>query len=441
MMIGYEDALAATLAALEPLQPAEMAPLWELTGRVTAQDLFAQDDAPTADVSLKDGYAVQSAAVAQAAPDRPVPLRLAGQVAAGGVYAGQVGQGTTVRILSGAPLPAGTDAVLAEEFARREGEIILALADAAVGRNVARRGSELAAGQRIIPAGTVLRPAQIGLLAAAGYSEAPVVRRPRVGIVATGDEVVGLPDRTKRLKAGQVFASNLATIAAWCTHYGMPTSGTMAADDPVALTAALLDALAKNDAVITSGGAWSGEHDLVAGTLAGLGWRKVYHRVRLGPGKGAGFGIWQGKPVFILPGGPASNQMAFLQLALPGLHRLMGAPHPGLPLRPARLATAISGQRDWTQFVEGRFEWHDGELWFVPARAPSRLRSMADCECYVKIPEGTETLAAGALVFAQVLPDVPALQLTRPDDLLPLDPPAVRAGHAVGVIPAGRLAV
>ena len=423
MMIGYADALAATLAALEPLQPAEMAPLWELTGRVTAQDLFAQDDAPTADVSLKDGYAVQSAAVAQAAPDRPVPLRLAGQVAAGGVYAGQVSQNMTVRILSGAPLPAGADAVLAEEFARREGEIILALADAAVGRNVARRGSELAAGQRIIPAGTVLRPAQIGLLAAAGYSEAPVVRRPRVGIVATGDEVVGLglpaaapgslTYRARRLEAGQVFASNLATIAAWCRHYDMATSGTMAADDPAVLAAALLDALAKNDAVITSGGAWSGEHDLVAGTLAGLGWRKVYHRVRLGPGKGAGFGIWQGKPVFILPGGPASNQMAFLQLALPGLHRLMGRPYPGLPVRPARLATAISGQRDWTQFVEGRFEWHDGELWVVPVQGPSRLRSMANCEGYIKIPEGTETLDAGALVFVQVLPDVPALHLTR----------------------------
>ncbi|MGQ9490238.1 MAG: molybdopterin molybdotransferase MoeA [Anaerolineae bacterium] len=414
MMIGYEDALAATLAALEPLQPPEMAPLWELTGRVTAQDLFAQDDAPTADVSLKDGYAVRSADVAQAAPDHPVPLRLVGQVSAGEIYAGEVGQGMTVRILSGALLPAGTDAVLAEEFAQRTGEIILALADAAAGRNVARRGSELAAGQRILPAGTVLRPAQVGLLAAAGYNEVPVVRRPRVGIVATGDEVVGLPDRTKRLKAGQVFASNLATIAAWCTHYGIPTSGIMAADNPAALTTALLDALAKNDAVITSGGAWSGEHDLVAGTLDRLGWRKIYHRVRLGPGKGAGFGLWQGKPVFILPGGPASNQMAFLQLALPGLHRLMGRHPSGLPVCPARLAAAISGQRDWTQFVEGRFEWRNRELWIVPAQGPSRLRSMASCEGYIKIPEGTETLEAGAQVLVQVLPDVPARQPTRP---------------------------
>lgn len=419
MMIGYEDALAATLAALKPLQPAEMAPLWELTGRVTVQDLTAQDNAPTTDVSLKDGYAVQSADVAKAAPDHPVPLRLAGQVAAGGVFAGQVSPGTAVRILSGAPLPAGADAVLAEEFALRDGERVIALADAAAGRNVMRRGSELAAGQCIIPAGTVLRPAQVGLLAAAGYSEAPVVRRPRVGIVATGDEVVGLglPAATpgslsgtaRRLETGQVFASNLATVAAWCRHYGMATSGTVAADDPAILAAALLDALAENDAVITSGGAWSGEHDLVAGTLAELGWRKVYHRVRLGPGKGAGFGIWQGKPVFILPGGPASNQMAFLQLALPGLHRLMGYPHPGLPARPARLTAVVSGQQDWTQFVEGHFEWNNGKLWFSPGKGPNRLRSMANCEGYVKIPEGVETLEADALVLVQVLPGVPTL--------------------------------
>ncbi|MCX6031921.1 MAG: molybdopterin molybdenumtransferase MoeA, partial [Chloroflexi bacterium] len=257
VMIGYEDALAATLAALEPLQPAEMAPLWELADRVTAQDLIAQDDSPTTDVSLKDGYAVQSADVAQAAPDRPVPLHLAGEVAAGGNFAGQVSQGTAVRILSGAPLPAGADAVLAEEFAVRDGERVFALTDAAAGRNVMRRGSELAGGQCIIAAGTVLRPAQVGLLAAAGYSEAPVVRRPRVGIVATGDEVVGLgfpaaapgslPHRARRLEAGQVFASNLATVIVWCRHYGMETTGAVVADDPAALRAALLDALAQND--------------------------------------------------------------------------------------------------------------------------------------------------------------------------------------------------
>ena len=161
--------------------------------------------------------------------------------------------------------------------------------------------------------------------------------------------------------------------------------------------------------MLTSGGAWTSERDLVAGILDELGWRKIYHRVRLGPGKGAGFGLWQGKPVFILPGGPASNQMAFLQLALPGLHRLMGHPHPGLPVRPARLTAAVSGQRGWAEFVEGRFEWDGATLCISPGKGRSRLRSMAGCEGYVKIPEETETLAAGTVVPVQVLPDVPAL--------------------------------
>ena len=418
MMTGYEDALAATLAASAPLQPAEMAPLWELSGRVTALDLAALDDSPTADVSLKDGYAVQSADVTEATPDHPVFLRLTGQVAAGGVFTGQVVRGTAVRILSGAPLPAGATAVLAEEFTVCDGECIAALADAAPARNVMRRGSELVKGQCIIPAGTVLRPAQVGLLAAAGYREVPVVRRPRVGIVATGDEVVGsgllAAHENLQLEAGQVFASNLTTVTAWCRHYGMATAGAVVGDDPAVLRAALLDALTQNDAVVTSGGAWSGERDLVVGTLEELGWRKVYHRIRLGPGKGAGFGLWQGKPVFVLPGGPASNQVAFLQLALPALHRLMGYPHPGLPTRPARLTTAISGQRDWTQFIEGRFEWDGAELRFVPGKGRSRLRSMADSEGYVKIPEGVEVLEAEALVPVQVLPDVPALMAASP---------------------------
>lgn len=441
--ISFEDALAATLHALVPL-PAEPASLQELVGRVLAEDVIAPVDAPTADVSLKDGYAVRSADVAEASPENPAHLSLVGHVPAGGAYDGELAAGTTVRILSGAPLPAGADAVLAEEFTECEGERVTALADAGPGRNVLFRGTDFEQGRCLVPVGTVLRPAQVGLLAAAGYAVAPAVRRPRVGLVAIGDELVApgssgggeaapggsddgpfAPGRSGGglvappevlLGHGEVFSSNLATMAAWCGHYGVTATETMVGDDSADLRRTLLAALERSDVVITSGGAWNSERDLVVGILDELGWRKIYHRVRLGPGKGAGFGTWQGRAVFVLPGGPASCQMAFLQLALPALHRLMGYARPGLPTRPARLAASVKGQRTWTEFVEGRFEWNGAELRVRPAKGRSRLRSMADCEAYIKIPEGTEALEAGTLTVVQVLPDVPSLRECEPGE-------------------------
>lgn len=422
-MIGYEEALAATLEAIVPL-PGELAPLGDLAGRVLAEDVIAPEDSPALDVSLKDGYAVRSADVAGASPHSPVRLRLVGQVAAGGAFAGEMGRGETIRILSGAPLPEGADAILAEEYASCAGDGVTARADAAPGRNILPRGADLARGQLLARAGTVLRPPQVGLLAAAGCRAAPVVQRPRVGLVATGDELLGrLGSDSAPEAAGSsmIFPSNLAALAAWCSHYGMATSSIVVGDDPAVLRATLLDQLADNDAVLTSGGAWTSERDLVSGVFEELGWREIYHRIRLGPGKGAGFGLWQGKPVFLLPGGPASNQMAFLQLALPGLHRLMGRPLPGLPVRLARLTEAVSGQLGWTEFIEGRFDWDGPELRITPRKGRSRLGSMAACEGYIKVPEGVETLAAGTVVPVQVLPDVPALHRERAKDaLLPL---------------------
>ena len=136
---------------------------------------------------------------------------------------------------------------------------------------------------------------------------------------------------------------------------------------------------------------------------AGLGWRKLYHRVRMGPGKAVVFGLYQRKPVFILPGGPPSNHMAFLQLALPGLHRLAGYALPGLPLLPAVLTEPISGQVDWTQFVHGRLDAGDGHLRFIPLRSNSRLVEMAHTDAVARIPEGVEIIPAGSEILVQAL--------------------------------------
>lgn len=398
---SYAEAHALTLAHLAPL-PAEEVGLADLVGRVTASTLHGRVDSPSADVSFKDGYAVVSADIAAASPENPVTLRLLdGHAAAGGgQWDGAVTPGTAIRILSGAQIPRGAQAVVAEEFTREAGDQVIVTADAQPGRNVLPQGCDIAAGQALFPAGTALRPTQVGLLAAAGLSSAPVVRRPRVAIIATGDEVIA-PGRP--LAEGKLYASNLVTLAAWCGRYGLHVTTDVVPDDAASIRAALAEAVETHDAVITSGGAWKGERDLVAGLLADLGWTRRYHRVRIGPGKAVGFGLLDGRAVFCLPGGPPSNHIAFLELALPGLLRLAGYAEPGLPVGAVRLTADARGQTDWTQFVHGLLEAGDPLPGFVPLKPRSRLQMMAQADAVVQIPEGVRQIAAGEIVQAQLL--------------------------------------
>ncbi|MBN2471046.1 MAG: molybdopterin molybdotransferase MoeA, partial [Anaerolineae bacterium] len=299
---SYDDALAMTLDHMPGL-PTESVDLSGLVGRVLAEDIVARVNSPSINCSLKDGYAVQSADITSASPQAPVRLRLVGHASAGNHSTDSVSPGTAIRILSGAEIPAGADAVIAEEFTTSEGDMIAVANTSHAGRNILPLGSDITAGEQLFAAGLRLRPTQIGLLAAAGYASALVYRRPRVAVIATGDEVIapGMP-----LQHGKLFASNLVTLAAWCTHYGMEASTQVVPDNAASIRAAMAEAITTHDAIITSGGAWKGERDLVARVLDDLGWTRHYHRVRLGPGKAVGFGLLEGKAVFCLPGGPPS---------------------------------------------------------------------------------------------------------------------------------------
>jgi molybdopterin molybdotransferase len=400
---SFTEALDQTLHHVSPLGNEEV-DLEGASGRVAAQDLAALVDCPSVDASLRDGYAVRSAEITGASPQHPVQLRLDGLAVAGRAWAGTVRQGMAVRALTGAPIPRGADAVVSDEFTTVEGDIVTVTKGAEPGRNILRRGSDVAVGQRIVATGELLRPTQVGLLAAAGHGQLRVFRRPRVAIVATGDEVVapGSP-----LPEGKLYASNLVTLASWCTSYGMAVTTAVVPDSEDRIRAQLQACLQDHDAILTSGGAWTSERDLVVHLLDELGWARIYHRVRIGPGKAVAFGLLQGKPVFCLPGGPSSNHMAFLQLALPALHRLEGRTQAGLPIQAARLAQSIQGQKDWTQFVHGCLERSSTGLVFQPLRMKSRLQEMAQMEALVQIPEGTEWLEEGATVLVQVLvPDL-----------------------------------
>jgi molybdopterin molybdotransferase len=400
-MISFNNAYNLTLEHIQPLG-VETVELLNASERIAGQDFLARVDAPSLNVSLKDGYAILAADICNANSESPVRLNLVGSIAAGGDWQGILTSGDAVRILSGAPLPQGADAVVAEEFTQGLPGAVQVMRHAEPGRNVLRRGTDVQAGQLIVPSGQRLYPTTIGLLAAAGYHEVQVIKRPRVAILATGNEVL-LPGQP--LVQGKLYASNLFTLAAWCLRFGFEVETFVVSDEANAIRPTLITCLEQYDAVLTSGGAWKGEHDLVVQILDALSWQKIYHRVRMGPGKAVGFGTFQNKPVFCLPGGPPSNHMAFIQLGLPGLQKLAGEPKPGLRQVPAVLAEKISGQVDWTQFIHGRLVQENQHLIFQPLKYQSRLQEMAHTEAITKIPESIEEISANSTVMVQVVAD------------------------------------
>jgi molybdopterin molybdotransferase len=222
-----------------------------------------------------------------------------------------------------------------------------------------------------------------------------------------GDEVVAPGGQ---LNAGQLYASNLVTMAAWLASFNIPCDTSVVRDDNDAIRLELQRHLPGADVILTSGGAWGSERDLVVGVLAELGWQEIFHHVRIGPGKGIAFGLWEGKPVFCLPGGPASNEMSFLQLALPGVLRMGGENRHSLRTISARLDENVNGRHPaWTEFKDAVLSRDaDGNNTVSLYRNRSRLQAIASADGLVCIPEGVASLGKGEIVPVQLL-------IPRPD--------------------------
>jgi len=397
--IGFEEARALTLGASAPLQPITL-PVEEAEGMVAVNSVSALVDCPAADISLMDGHAVISSDLAAAERERPVLLAVTGTVCAGGKLKGAVRHGTAIKVMTGARIPEGADAVIPVELTEEQGDRILCLERVEPGCHVLKRGSDVQSGRQVLKQGETISPAVAGLLAAAGHSSVDLYARPRVGLIAAGDEVV-TPGR--RLKAGQVYASGLVTILSWLRRFRMEGDAMIVRDDEADIRAAVDSMLSQSDAVVTSGGAWKSERDLTVGVLTKMGWQPLFRRVRMAPGKSVAVGLLQGTPVFCLPGRPTAAEAAFLHLALPGLLKTAGlAPDP-FPQKSVRLSSSIAGRTEWTRFVQTELRQVDGHTWAEPLRGGSRLQARARARAIVKIPEGVERIGKGEEVEAQIL--------------------------------------
>jgi molybdopterin molybdotransferase len=397
--IGFEEALELTVSSV-PTAGRESLTLDRLTGKISSEDVVSRVDCPSVDSSLRDGYAVVSSNLKEASSDNLIPLKVTGQVTAGISSKLVISDGQAIEITTGAPIPKGADAVLSREFCHRREDEIYCFNTAEPGRNIFKKGADIRTGETIASKDEVLSPALIGLLASAGLKEIRVYKSPHVAVIATGDEVVapGAP-----LAEGKLYASNMVEICSWLSLFGLSFRTELAPDSGKEIMSTIMEQLPHVDAFITSGGAWGSERDLIIRVLESLNWRGVYHRVRMGPGKAVGFGLLEKKPFFCLPGGPPSSEMAFLQLALPGLLSMEGYRHPPFLSVQARLTETVNGDKDWTQFVHARIERGKDAFMVHPIKQESRLQSMAIKDALIVIPEGCEGLPRGEVIQVQLL--------------------------------------
>ena len=393
-MLTLEEALAQILASV-PLPRAETVSLNQATGRVLADQIQSPIDLPTFDNSAMDGYAVRTADVASAKPASPAHLRLAGKVAAGDVFQGEMAAGTCVRLFTGSPLPAGADAVVMQEDTQIDpgapGAVAI-LAPAGPGENVRTRGEDVKQGSILAEPGAILTPGRIGLLAATGFGRLRVGRQPVVGLLATGSE---LTEPGQPLAPGRIYESNRTALAALMEHVGaVPKTLPLVADALAETGQALADAFDQCDAVVTSGGVSVGEMDFLKLAFEQIGGDLEFWKVAIKPGRPFVFGRCQGKLLFGLPGNPVSALVTFLLLVRPALLRWQGATDVSLPSHPGVLAEPLANQGDRRHFMRVKVN-PTGKVQLAGLQASHALSSLASANGLVDVPAHT-TLAEGS---------------------------------------------
>jgi molybdopterin molybdotransferase len=389
--------ILAVLGDVAPLPPERVA-LSGAVGRALARDVVAETDLPAFDASTMDGYALR----ATEAPRPGARLRVAFEVFAGRPAPGPLPAGTCCRIFTGAPLPAGADAVEQQELVRRAGRAAVFTRAGERGRFVRPRGSDVAAGSVALRAGEPLDPGAIALAAALGHPEVLVHRRPRVAILPTGDEIVPV-GRTPA--PGQIVETNGHALAAAAADAGAEPVLLPAARDDRAALALGLAAARGADALVTTGGVSVGERDLVRSALADAGARLDFWRVAMRPGKPFTFGRLGPAAVFGLPGNPVSALVTFELFVRPALRALAGLPGAGRLRAPALLSAAQEKPRELEVYLRVRLRPSRGGLLAIPLRSQSSgdLSSAAGLDALAVLPAGRSRLRRGAQVEAIVL--------------------------------------
>ena len=406
-LLSVEAALRSILARVEPL-PSRSVSIDEALGLVLAADILSTENLPPFPNSAMDGFAVLAADVASASREAPVRLQIQGDAPAGSVRHFEVTPGTTVRIMTGAELPSGTEAVVPVEHTVSTPLEVEIFHPVRRGGNLRLAGEDVHTGERVFAKGTPLRPAEIGLLAAIGCTQVDVLPAPRVAVMTTGSELVGAEEHPG---PGQIRDANIHALCAQIRAVGaLATAFPRVPDQREAVEAALRKALDACDVVLTNGGVSAGDYDFMQETLERLGATQVFCQVAQKPGRPLIFWMLQGKPVFGLPGNPVAAMVCFEMYVRPALRKMLGQSFLFRPRVEAALAEAYrKGEQDRrTHFlrVQARQESTGWVATSTGAQGSGILSSMTRANAIAVIPASAGDLKAGATVSLH-LTDLP----------------------------------
>lgn len=406
-MITIERALGLILNNIKE-GPAAVADACDAFNLVLGEDVRAKNDIPPFDNSAMDGYAVRSIDTRGASRRHPVKLRLLEDVPAGRVPVRIVTRGLATKIMTGAPIPRGADAIVVVEETREEAGVVCCRAEVAPGDNIRRAGEDVRKGSRVLARGKVIRPQEMGMLAAVGHTRVRVIRRPRVAILATGDELTD-PERAPAPGPGQVRnCNNLSLIGLVKKYNAEPVDLGIAPDDPIMLHARLEEAAAC-DMIVTSGGVSVGEHDLVKQVLAEMGADMKFWQVCMKPGKPLAFGLIRGRPVFGLPGNPVSVIVSFEMFVRPAILTMMGKKDLEIPAITAILKERVEKPSDRVHLIRAMVT-QKGERYYVSPTGPQGsgiLSSLVMGDGLIVLPKMKTVAKAGERVKVVML-DWPA---------------------------------
>jgi molybdopterin molybdotransferase len=395
------EASAHMLAGVRPLGD-ESVPLEESLGRVLANDVVSPIFLPPQDNASMDGFAVHADDVRHASAERPALLRVVRTIAAGAAPGGAIARGEAARIMTGAYVPSGADSVVRVEDTRSDAEVVSILDDRDAERNIRRRGEDVRADQVVMRAGTAILPPHVGVLAAVGCSTVAVYRRPRVAILATGDELVTV-DRFDEVLAGtRIVSSNSYSLAAAVRAAGgEPVSLGIAPDDPASLAARLREADGC-DLVLTSGGVSVGDFDYTRQVVTALGGTLSLWRVRMRPGAPLGFGSLFGVPWLGLPGNPVSALVTFELFGRPLVRMLAGYARPHRRTIGVTLAEPLTLGAPLTHFLRVVLERGDDNpvARLTGAQSSGMLTSMSSADALIIVPPEPLEVPAGAALRA-----------------------------------------
>lgn len=364
----------------------ESTPRADILGRILARDMVSSLNMPPFDKSAMDGFAISSR-------DRSERYKIVGIIPAGKVPDRDIKKGECVKIMTGAMLPRGADRVVKKEITRvDDGHMTIEGSESA--RNVCALGEDIRIGDRVLARGTRIRAAEAGMIAAMGTTSVEVYRRPAVGLVVTGDEIV---EPGQDLDRGQIYNSNAASLSMQLAEMGVPVVyGGLVEDRKETLESRIADTLNRVDLLLISGGVSMGDYDYVPDILARLKVRLVFTRVAIKPGKPTVLGTRGQKVVFGLPGNPVSTFIIFEVLVKPLLYRMMGHPYEPLYLR-GRLETDFSRKKSVRfEFVPARYR--NGAIGLPEFHGSAHFHALSGANCLLEIPEGVKVIKKGTEV-------------------------------------------